>query len=67
MNTVTFNLQTTSTGRQELLPVCETAFKFTNLVKYSALDHGHMHWISELGYTVNIVRRFSHDEYAKDY
>ena len=64
MNTVTFSLHTTSTGREELIPVCETAFKFTNLIKYSGLDHGHMHWISELGYTVNIL---PDDKYAKDY
>ena len=55
MNDVTFRMETNSFGRQELRPVCETAFKFTNLLKTSFLDHGHMHWIRELGFTVKLV------------
>lgn len=55
MNDVTFRVETNSFGRQELRPVCETAFKFTNLLKTSFLDHGHMHWIRELGFTVKLV------------
>lgn len=56
MNDVTFLLETNSFGRQALRPVCETACKFTNLLKISYLDHGHMHWIEELGFKVKIVR-----------
>jgi hypothetical protein len=56
MNEVTFLMETNSFGRQELRPVCETAFKFTNLLKTSFLDHGHMHWIEELGFKVKFVR-----------
>ena len=56
MNDVTFLLETNSFGRQALRPVCETACKFTNLLKLSSLDHGHMHWIEELGFKVKIVK-----------
>ena len=56
MKEVTFELSTNSLGRQELRAVCETAFMFTNLIKNSYLDHGHMHWIEELGFTVRIVK-----------
>lgn len=59
MNEVTFEITTSYSGKQELRPVCETAFNFRNLCNTGYLDHGHMHWIEVLGYKVKLVKATS--------